>query len=97
MTRRAFSDAEAAAHATGVPEWRLEAGRLTRRFVCDDFRAALKLANRIGMVAEERDHHPDLHLTDYRVLAVVLLTHDAGGLTAADFDLARRIDQLVTG
>jgi 4a-hydroxytetrahydrobiopterin dehydratase len=59
-----------------------------------DFLAALRLMQRIAEVAEEQDHHPDLHLTGYRNLRIELSTHSVGGLSRNDFILAARIDQL---
>ena len=50
--------------------------------------------NRVGMLAEEMNHHPDFHLTSWNRVELVLSTHDVGGLTNLDFDLARKIDAL---
>ena len=52
------------------------------------------LVNAIGFLCEAADHHPDLHLTNYRDVTVELWTHAAGGLTENDFILAAKIDQL---
>jgi hypothetical protein len=49
---------------------------------------------RIGQIAEAEDHHPDLHLTGYRNVAIELSTHALGGLSENDFILAAKIDQL---
>jgi 4a-hydroxytetrahydrobiopterin dehydratase len=59
-----------------------------------DFRAALALANDIGRLAEQEQHHPDLHLTDYKRLRVELSTHAIHGLSRNDFVLAAKIDGL---
>lgn len=77
-----------------VPEWTLDFPRLRRTFALKDFRAALAWTNRIGMLAEEEQHHPDFHLTGWNKLELVLWTHAAGGLHANDFVLARKIDEL---
>lgn len=77
-----------------VPEWTLDFPRLRRSFECRDFRAALAWTNRVGMLAEEEQHHPDFHLTGWKRLELVLWTHAAGGLHANDFVLARKIDEL---
>lgn len=58
-----------------------------------DFVAALDLVNRIGHEAEQANHHPDIDIRWNRV-TLVLSTHSAGGLTAADLDLAERIDDI---
>ena len=69
---------------------------LGKTFLFPDFRSALDFVNRVGAVAEELGHHPDLHLGWGRV-DVETWTHDAGGLTEKDYDLAARIDQQFFG
>ena len=59
-----------------------------------DFSAAIALMKAILPVAQAEDHHPDLHLTDYRRLQIVLSTHDVGGLSINDFILAAKIEAL---
>ena len=66
--------------------------RLGKTFLFPDFRAALDFLNRVGAVAEDVGHHPDLHLAWGRV-DVETWTPDAGGLTEKDYDLAAKIDQ----
>ena len=71
-------------------------GKALRKTVkCKDFLDAVSLIQRIAPVAEAEDHHPDLHLTGYRTLAIELSTHAIGGLSENDFILAAKIDQLV--
>ncbi len=84
------------AHLNSLPDWKLSAdGRTIRReWRLKDFLAGLDFFRRIGMVAEEEGHHPDLHLTGYRNVAVELTTHAVNGLTENDFILAAKIDQL---
>ena len=65
-----------------------------REFVIQDFMAALDLINRIGEIAEEEKHHPNIHLTDYRKLRIELTTHDVGGLSQEDFIEAGKINDL---
>jgi 4a-hydroxytetrahydrobiopterin dehydratase len=79
-----------------VPAWKLTADgkRLTRSWRVRDFLVALDFFRRIADVAETEDHHPDLHLTEYRNVTVELWTHAAGGLTENDFILAAKIDRL---
>ena len=62
-----------------------------------DFAAALAALNALAEIAEEENHHPDLTISDYRCLTVSLTTHDAGGLTANDFVVARRADGVLAG
>lgn len=79
-----------------LPGWTLADGgkAIRREYVMKDFLQAVALIGRIAEKAQEADHHPDLHLTGYRNLAVVLSTHDAGGLTEKDFGLAAVIERL---
>jgi 4a-hydroxytetrahydrobiopterin dehydratase len=83
-------------YLTAVPAWKLTGDG--RRIRCEwrvkDFATALDFFQRVGRVAEEEDHHPDLHLTGYRNVAIELSTHALGGLSENDFILAAKIDQL---
>ena len=90
----ALSRAEAEERHALVPEWTLDFPRLRRTFRLKDFRDALAWTNRVGMLAEEEQHHPDFHLTGWNQLELVLWTHAAGGLHDNDFVLARKIDEL---
>lgn len=60
----------------------------------EGFSAAVELLGRVAKLADEADHHPDVHLTGYRRLRLELSTHSAGGLTEKDFQLAAKIDAL---
>ncbi|MBX9681049.1 MAG: 4a-hydroxytetrahydrobiopterin dehydratase [Gemmataceae bacterium] len=79
-----------------VPHWSLTADgkRLRREWKMKGFVAALEFFNKIGDLAEAEEHHPDLHLTGYRNVAVEIWTHAVGGLSENDFILAAKIDQL---
>lgn len=79
-----------------VPLWRLTADgkRIARSWRVLDFPTALDFFRRIGDVADAEDHHPDLHLTNYREVRVEVGTHAADGLTDNDFILAAKIDGL---
>lgn len=77
-----------------VPEWEVvEDHHLRRTFRFKNFREALSFVNRVGEVAEEEGHHPDIGLGWGRV-ELVVLTHAIGGLTENDFILAAKIDRL---
>jgi len=76
------------------PAWRVvEERQLQREWRFPDFAGALAFTNRIGAVAEEQQHHPDIELGWGRV-RVTLWTHDVGGLSENDFILAAKIDRL---
>lgn len=77
----------------GLDDWRSMHETLQARFRTRDFRTGLRLVEAIGAAAEEMDHHPDLDLR-YTHLNVRLSSHDVGGKTQRDVDLARRISAL---
>jgi 4a-hydroxytetrahydrobiopterin dehydratase len=79
-----------------VPHWSLGADgkRISRSWRVRDFTTGLEFFRRIAEVAEAEDHHPDLHLANYRDVTVELWTHAAGGLTDNDFIMAAKIDAL---
>ena len=67
---------------------------LVRACKFPDFKSALGFVNRVGEVAEAQGHHPDILLHGWNKVRLALSSHSAGGLTAADFDMARRFDGL---
>ncbi len=73
--------------------WKIEAGELVRTFEFPDFRGSLRFVNRLGDLAEKAGHHPDIDIR-YNRVRIALVTHDAGGLTAKDFDLAAAADAI---
>jgi len=91
-----LSGEEVKRYLTEVPEWNLSADgkRIRREWRVKDFVTALDFFQRIGKIAEQEDHHPDLHLTGYRNAAVELSTHAIGGLSENDFILAAKVDAL---
>jgi 4a-hydroxytetrahydrobiopterin dehydratase len=83
----------AAAAAAQAPGWSVVEGRdaIARSFRFADFNAAFAFMTRVAMKAEQMDHHPEWSNVYARV-DVVLTTHDAGGVTARDLELARFMD-----
>jgi len=81
-----FADVEAA----GLSDWRQLFEALRRRFLTGDFATGLQLVGRIGELAEEANHHPDVDLR-YPHVNVRLFSHDVFGVTSRDVDLARAI------
>lgn len=77
-----------------LPAWSLVDGRLHAEFVFADFAAAFAFMTAVAPVAEELDHHPDWSNVWNRV-TVDLWTHDRGGLTGLDVELAQRMSALV--
>lgn len=76
-----------------VHAWRCEGARLRREFVFADFSAAFAFMTRVALLAEKANHHPDWS-NSWSKVVIELSSHDAGGLTQRDFDLARAIDAL---
>jgi 4a-hydroxytetrahydrobiopterin dehydratase len=93
---KTYSEQEIAERvAGGLAAWTHEDGKLVRTFETGGWQRTLLLANAIGFVGEAAWHHPDLLLTFPR-LKVMLTTHDAGGITDRDFELARKIEEVAT-
>ena len=88
-----FSREEARSRLGALPGWEIEEGILVKTFKFKDFRAALHFVNRVGEVAEEAGHHPDIDIR-YNRVRLTLTTHDAGGLTEKDFGLAGKAQKL---
>lgn len=76
-----------------LSDWRLVDGQLQRVYRTADFRTALLLANAVGHLAELGWHHPELTVA-WGSLTVRLVSHDVGGITERDFELAAEIERL---
>src|SRR5712692_8884023 len=92
----ALAKAQLPAYLSAVPDWKVTADgkRLRREWRVKDFVTALDFFQRVGRIAEEEGHHPDLHLSNYRLVAIEIWTHALGGLSENDFILAAKIDTL---
>lgn len=66
---------------------------IRKQYVLNDFRSAVNLVNRVADLAEEANHHPEI-LINYKRVTFTLITHDAGGITEKDIDLAARIEAI---
>ena len=91
-----LSSAEVQQLLGNLPGWKLTADgqRIRREWVAKHFLAALEFFQRVGELAEQEGHHPDLHLVGYRHAAIEIWTHAIGGLSENDFILAAKIDQV---
>jgi 4a-hydroxytetrahydrobiopterin dehydratase len=87
----------AASFLQAIPKWSLsvDAKSISRSLQCRNFVEAVQWINRIAELAEDEQHHPDLHLTGYRKLRIDLTTHAIGGLSENDFILAAKVDAIV--
>ena len=91
-----LSEAERAEALDGLPDWDYDEARdaITRQFVFADFVEAFGFMARVALIAEKADHHPEWSNVWNRV-DIALTTHDAGGLSHRDIELAEAIDTLV--
>jgi 4a-hydroxytetrahydrobiopterin dehydratase len=88
-----LEEKEVEARLADLPGWERAGEAIRREFDCGDFTGSVDFVNRLTPVAEEMNHHPDLAIS-WKQVTVTITTHSEGGLTAADFELARRIDGL---
>jgi 4a-hydroxytetrahydrobiopterin dehydratase len=94
MKKRALLSAEELSRAvTALPGWSVVNGKLHREFKFANFVRAFSFMSAVALVAEARDHHPEW-FNVYGRVAVDLTTHDAGGITQSDVDLARAMNEL---
>ena len=77
-----------------LEQWSLRSDKLYRKFVFADFVEAFGFMSRVALLAERMDHHPEWSNV-YNRVEIHLTTHDAGGITERDFDLAQRISRLL--
>ncbi len=88
-----LNPAQIALVLAAVPQWNQQGDAIARTFQFKDFPAAIQFVNAVADAAEQAWHHPDIDIR-WNKVTLVLTTHDAGGLTQKDFDLARQFDQL---
>lgn len=81
------------ARLQSLPQWKIESGELVRRCDFANFIEAMQFVNSVAEMAEGAGHHPDIDIR-YNKVRLALLSHDSGGLTERDFDLAAAIDSL---
>ncbi len=95
MTSKVLSDDVIRAHLQrDLPRWSHVKGALERTYKTNGWKGTLMAVNAIGHLAEAAWHHPDLHVT-YPAVTVRLNTHDAGGITLKDVELAIAIEKLI--
>ncbi len=92
----ALTEAEIAEGVKALPEWSRDGLFLRRTISTESFADAISLIVRIGFLAEAADHHPDIDLR-WRNVSITLTTHDAGGISVLDLDLATLIDLAAAG
>lgn len=88
-----LTDEQIAGQLKPLPQWAEVAGSIQRTYQFKDFIAAMKFVNRAAELAEKVQHHPDI-LIRWNKVTLSLNTHDAGGITQKDFDLAAQLDAM---
>jgi 4a-hydroxytetrahydrobiopterin dehydratase len=86
-----LADQDVAEALAALPGWERAGDEIVKTFERASFPAAIAFVVRIGFLAEAADHHPDLDIR-WRKVRVALTTHDSGGLTALDMQLAQQIE-----
>lgn len=93
---RKLSDAEITGRLSDVPGWEIVAGKLHRDFQFDNFVAAFGFMTQMAILAEKLNHHPEW-FNVYNRVSIDLQTHDVGGLSEYDFELAAEANKLAGG
>ncbi len=93
MERKKLSDEEIENSLSDLKDWETENDSLKKHLEFENFAEALAFVNKVGAIAERLDHHPDI-LFGWGYAEFFITTHDAGGITARDFELARAIENL---
>jgi len=88
-----LSDAEISEKLAGLSGWEQSGAAVAKSFKCGDFVGSVKFVESLVGPAEEMGHHPDLEIS-WDTVTVTISTHSEGGLTAADFELAAKVDAL---
>ena len=89
-----LTDVEIHDRLADLPDWQRDGNSIRRTVKARDFRTAIAIVNDVAERAEQANHHPDIDIR-WRTVHFVLSTHSEGGITEADFGLAREIDAAV--
>ncbi|MCY7331719.1 MAG: 4a-hydroxytetrahydrobiopterin dehydratase [Pseudanabaena sp. CAN_BIN31] len=93
MPKAKMTDKEIAAEISQLSDWKVVEAKLHREFKFSNFVEAFAFITKVAIVAEKMDHHPELFNVYSRVV-IDLTTHDAGGISALDIELAKKINKL---
>ncbi|HEX7480632.1 MAG TPA: 4a-hydroxytetrahydrobiopterin dehydratase [Polyangiales bacterium] len=93
MPRTKLTDKDIQTRLAALPDWEVRDGKLHRELTFPSFIEAFAFMTAFALVAERVNHHPDWRNVYNRVV-IDLWTHDAGGITARDFELAQRAHEL---
>ena len=95
MTPQPLPDEAIARELQGLANWRRDGNAITRSYDRGNFDGSITFVNAIAAAANAANHHPDLAIA-WNTVTVRLSSHDAGGITARDFALARTLDELAS-
>lgn len=93
LSMNVLSESEIRNRLGELDGWVLGAEGIRKEYRLGDFRAVINLVNRVADLAEEANHHPDIHIS-YDAVSFILTTHDAGGITEKDLELAACIEAI---
>lgn len=89
--RQKLSDLEIQRALATLPGWSRRGDALTKTFTFERFADGIRFVDRVAAAADEMNHHPDIDIR-YTKITATLSTHDAGGITQSDLDLAQKIE-----
>ena len=93
MAREKLTEEQIKENLAELDGWKTENKKLKKRFEFENFAESLEFVNKVGEIAKEADHHPDIYF-GWGYAEIELTTHDTGGLTHNDFDVAGEIDEI---
>jgi len=88
-----LDDKQIADELNGLPGWSVKEGKLTRSYTFNSYKDGIDFAVSVGALADKLNHHPDM-IIGYGKVTVSVNTHDVGGISPYDFELAREIDKI---
>lgn len=91
---RLLTDDEIKTNLESLPGWKFTKNCLQKNYEFDNFAKNLEVVNKVGVKAEEMNHHPDFFIYSWNKLTVTLSTHNAGGVTLLDIQLAQAIEEI---
>jgi 4a-hydroxytetrahydrobiopterin dehydratase len=94
MRAKRLDEQELQAAVAKLPEWSLTGGEIVREVTLKDFAHAMVFVNGVAELAEGANHHPDIDIR-YNKVRLALVTHDSGGITQNDIEMAAAIDETV--
>jgi 4a-hydroxytetrahydrobiopterin dehydratase len=93
--RQKLSDLEIQRALGGLSGWSRRGDALTKTYAFDKFADGIAFVGRVAKIADEMDHHPDIDIR-YTKVTMTLSTHDAGGITKSDLELAEKAEQALS-